>query len=121
MSEFRQFHFERRWKRRTLEKAINPAWQKGVKITTWVTISFVVIYAVWFYDFRYDSVNPQPGEQPFQDLRDWTRDFLRGIFGDFWSDTAKSLEETQKTRGRPALESTESKVQSEAGRGATKR
>lgn len=121
MSEFRQFHFERRWKRRTLEKAINPRWQKGVKIVTWVSCSLTAIYGIWFYDFRYDAVNPQPGEQPFQELRDWTWDFLRGIFGDFWSNTAKSLEEVQQTRGRPALEGGKSEVQPEGDRGMTKR
>jgi hypothetical protein len=118
LSERRQFYFERRWKRRMLMKSIRPRWQKGVKIFTWVTIGFVTVYAVFFYDHRNDSWNPQPGEQPFQELRDWTRDFLYGIFGSFWTDTAKALEEARESGPqRPALESREAFEKSKAQRG----
>jgi hypothetical protein len=100
VSHFKQFQWERRFKRRMLIKSIRPQWQRGVKILTWSVVSAITIYTVFFYDHRNDAWNANPGEEPYQWIRDWTKDFLRGIFGDFWSTTATALEEARERPGR---------------------
>ncbi|KAF3048059.1 hypothetical protein E8E12_009642 [Didymella heteroderae] len=70
LTEKQQFHFERKFKRRTRLKSIKPTWNKWTKIVQWSMISFIVVHGVFFYDFANDPMNPTPGKQPFQGLRD---------------------------------------------------
>lgn len=71
---------------------------KWVTIVQWSLISFVAIYSVFFYDFRNDPYNPQPGEQPFEEFREW----FFGKFRNFWTHTEKTL---KPERGARRLES----------------
>jgi hypothetical protein len=129
LSQSRQFYFERRWKRRMLMKSIRPKWNKGVKIFTWATIWTFTIYAVFFHDHRNDAWNPQPGEDPFEEVRDWTREFLRSIFGDFWTETAaKTAAKIEELRGIERAPASQSPItpenaskQAEEGQARTRR
>ncbi|KAF2016897.1 hypothetical protein BU24DRAFT_419944 [Aaosphaeria arxii CBS 175.79] len=80
LTEKQQFRFERKFKRRLRLKSIKPTWNKWVKIVQWSLIGGVTVYAVFFYDFRKDPMNPRPGEQPFDWLRAWTREKLGGVW-----------------------------------------
>ncbi|KAI5268992.1 hypothetical protein E4T47_07333 [Aureobasidium subglaciale] len=50
LSQKHQFRLERRYRRRAKLKWARPAWTKFVKLSTWATISFVVVYGVLFMD-----------------------------------------------------------------------
>ncbi|KAL1792399.1 hypothetical protein ACET3X_008906 [Alternaria dauci] len=69
LTEKQQFRFERKFKRRIKMKSIRPVWNKWTKIVQWSLITFIAVYGVLFHDFRYDPMNPTPGEQPFKGLR----------------------------------------------------
>lgn len=81
LTETQQFHFERKFKRRIRLKSIKPQWNKWTKIVQWSLISFVVVHGVFFYDFSKDPMNPEPGKQPFQGLRDK----MWAILGNFYT------------------------------------
>jgi hypothetical protein len=87
LTEKQQFHFERKFKRRTRLKSIKPTWNKWTKIVQWSLISFIVVHGVFFYDFAQDPMNPTPGKQPFQGLRDkmWT------ILGNFYTQKPSTI------------------------------
>ncbi|KAH7117084.1 hypothetical protein B0J11DRAFT_108833 [Dendryphion nanum] len=87
LTEKQQFRFERKFKRRLRLKSIRPTWNKWTKIIQWSMIGFVVVWGVFFHDFVKDPLNPQPGEQPFKALRDWTKRKLGG----FWTHTDDRL------------------------------
>ncbi|THV96575.1 hypothetical protein D6D27_02609 [Aureobasidium pullulans] len=48
LSQKHQFRLERRYRRRAKLKWARPTWTKFVKLSTWATISFVVVYGVLF-------------------------------------------------------------------------
>lgn len=98
LTERQQFRFERKFKRRLRMKSIKPTWNKWVKIVQWTLIGGITVYTFLFYDFAEDPMNPRPGEQPFQGLREkfW------GMFGDFYTHTA-----TEEYRRRRALREAE--------------
>lgn len=83
LTEKQQFRFERKFKRRIKAKAIKPQWDRWTKIVQWSIISFIVVYGVLFHDFRKDPMNPRPGEQPFEGLRQR----MWGMLGNFYTHT----------------------------------
>ncbi|KEQ83727.1 hypothetical protein D6D02_05198 [Aureobasidium pullulans] len=50
LSQKHQFRLERRYRRRAKLKWARPTWTKFVKLSTWATISFVVVYGVLFME-----------------------------------------------------------------------
>ncbi|KAG9818781.1 hypothetical protein KCU98_g18370, partial [Aureobasidium melanogenum] len=51
-----QFRLERRYRRRAKLKWARPTWTKFVKLSTWATISFVVVYGLLFMDIEEGTV-----------------------------------------------------------------
>lgn len=80
LTEKQQFHFERKFKRRTRLKSIKPQWNKWTKIVQWSLISFIIVHGVFFYDFANDPMNPRKGEQPFQGLRNKMWEILGNFY-----------------------------------------
>lgn len=80
LTEKQQFRFERKFKRRVRLKAIRPQWNRWTKIVQWNLIGFIVVYAVFFHDFAQDPMNPRPGEQPFQGLRNRMKELYSGLW-----------------------------------------
>ena len=80
LTDKQNFRFERKFKRRVKMKAVDPQWNRRVTVVIWSLITFVVVYGVLFQDFRHDPLNPQPGEQPFQRLRDRMWKMLGGFY-----------------------------------------
>ncbi|EOA90782.1 uncharacterized protein SETTUDRAFT_24912 [Exserohilum turcica Et28A] len=103
LTEKQQFRFERKFKRRIKLKSIRPEWNKWTKIVQWSLISFIVVYGVLFHDFRKDPMNPRPGEQPFEGLRQrmWR------LFGGFYTQTENVMKGEGGVRGARRLERTE--------------
>ena len=99
LTEKQQFRFERKFKRRIKAKSIRPMWNKWTKIVQWSIIGFIVVYGVLFHDFRKDPMNPRPGEQPFEGLRQK----MWGFWGTFYTHTETTL---KGERGARRLEST---------------
>ncbi|KAJ4400064.1 hypothetical protein N0V91_008945 [Didymella pomorum] len=87
LTEKQQFHFERKFKRRTRLKSIKPTWNKWTKIVQWSLISFIIVHGVFFYDFSTDPMNPTPGKQPFQGLRDK----MWAILGNFYTQKPSTI------------------------------
>ncbi|KAI5197047.1 hypothetical protein E4T39_07516 [Aureobasidium subglaciale] len=50
LSQKHQFRLERRYRRRAKLKWARPTWTKFVKLSTWATMSFVVVYGVLFME-----------------------------------------------------------------------
>lgn len=50
-------------------KWLTPGWMKWTNILRWGVIGGFTVFAVFFYDFSTDPMNPS-GENPFQPLRD---------------------------------------------------
>ena len=75
-----QFRFERKFKRRLRLKAVDEVWNRNVGIGMWSLISFIVVYSVFFHDFRHDKWNPRPGEEVFEPIREWVRERWRGLW-----------------------------------------
>ncbi|KAJ8109336.1 hypothetical protein OPT61_g7531 [Boeremia exigua] len=87
LTEKQQYSFERKFKRRTQLKALKPTWNKWVKIVQWSVISFIVVHGIFFYDFSKDPMNPTPGKQPFQGLRDK----MWAILGNFYTQSPSTI------------------------------
>ncbi|KAF1852183.1 uncharacterized protein K460DRAFT_402172 [Cucurbitaria berberidis CBS 394.84] len=87
LTEKQQFRFERKFKRRNKLKSVRPQWNRWTKIVQWSAISFVAVYGVLFHDFRQDPMNPRPGEQPFEGLRQK----MWGILGNFYTHTETTM------------------------------
>lgn len=87
LTEKQQYYFERKFKRRIRLKSIKPTWNKWTKIVQWSMISFIVVHGVFFYDFANDPMNPTPGRQPFQGLRDK----MWAIFGNFYTQSPSTI------------------------------
>jgi hypothetical protein len=87
LTEKQQYHFERKFKRRTRLKSIKPQWNKWTKIVQWSLISFIIVHGVFFYDFANDPMNPRKGQQPFQGLRDK----MWAILGNFYTQNPSTL------------------------------
>lgn len=87
LTEKQQFYFERKFKRRTRLKSIKPTWNKWTKIVQWSMISFIIVHGVFFYDFAEDPMNPTPGKQPFQGLRDK----MWAILGNFYTQSPSTV------------------------------
>ncbi|CBX93571.1 hypothetical protein IAQ61_009257 [Plenodomus lingam] len=83
LTEKQQFRFERKFKRRIKAKSVRPQWDRWTKVVQWSMISFIVVYGVLFHDFRKDPMNPRPGEQPFEGLRQR----MWGMLGNIYSHT----------------------------------
>ncbi|KAF2105348.1 hypothetical protein BDV96DRAFT_509506 [Lophiotrema nucula] len=93
LTERQQFRIERKFKRRSLLKSQRPVWNKWVKIVQWNLIGGITVWTLFFADFRKDKMNPRPGEQPFEGLRNWVKDKFDGL----WTHTAS----TQEKRSLP--------------------
>ncbi|EGP92243.1 unnamed protein product [Zymoseptoria tritici ST99CH_1A5] len=50
LSEKHKFRLERRYRRRAKLKWARPNWTKGVKLATWASITFVIVYGVLFME-----------------------------------------------------------------------
>lgn len=102
LTEKQQFRFERKFKRRVKLKSMRPVWDKWIRVAQWSMISFIVVYGVLFHDFRKDPMNPRPGEQPFEGLRQrmWR------ILGGFYTHTDEIMGETARRPGRRVEEAT---------------
>jgi hypothetical protein len=87
LTERQQFRFERKFKRRIKLKSARPVWNKWIGIVQWSSISFIVVWGVFFHDFAKDPMNPRPGEQPFVALREW----MWGKIGNFYTHTDDNL------------------------------
>ena len=87
LTEKQQFYFERKFKRRIRQKSIKPTWNKWTKIVQWSIISFIIVHGVFFYDFAEDPMNPTPGKQPFQGLRDK----MWAILGNFYTQSPATV------------------------------
>ncbi|CAO2650824.1 Nn.00g091210.m01.CDS01 [Neocucurbitaria sp. VM-36] len=98
LTEKQQFRFERKFKRRHKLKAVRPQWNRWIKTVQWSLISFIVVYGVFFHDFRQDPMNPRPGEQPFEGLRQK----MWGLLGNFYTHTETTM---KGERGARRLES----------------
>ena len=87
LTEKQQFRFERKFKRRIKLKSMRPVWDRRIKVVQWSMIGFIVVYGVLFHDFRKDPMNPRPGEQPFEGLRQrmWR------LFGGFYTHTENTF------------------------------
>ena len=46
-----QFRFEKKYRRRSKLKHMNPTWIKSVKIFQWVACTSFGVYAIFFYDW----------------------------------------------------------------------
>ncbi|KAF2655945.1 hypothetical protein K491DRAFT_576072, partial [Lophiostoma macrostomum CBS 122681] len=66
-----QFRFERKFKRRLRMKAVDEVWNRWVGVGMWSIIGFIVVYSVFFHDFRKDKNNPRPEEEVFETPRRW--------------------------------------------------
>ena len=99
LTDKQQFRFERKFKRRTKMKAVRPQWNRWTKIVQWSLISFILVYGVLFHDFRHDPMNPRPGEQPFEGLRQK----MWALLGNFYTHTESTM---QGARGSRRVEST---------------
>ncbi|EUC50421.1 hypothetical protein COCMIDRAFT_82031 [Bipolaris oryzae ATCC 44560] len=99
LTEKQQFRFERKFKRRIKLKSERPLWNKWTKVVQWSLISFIVVYGVLFHDFRKDPMNPRPGEQPFEGLRQR----MWGILGGFYTHTEDSMKDAGGERGARRL------------------
>ncbi|GAB7350191.1 hypothetical protein MBLNU459_g0853t1 [Dothideomycetes sp. NU459] len=64
LSQKHQFRLERRYRRRAKLAWARPRWTKFVKLATWGSIAFVVVYGVLFMD------TDERGS-PFDSIRDW--------------------------------------------------
>lgn len=89
LSHHQQFRFERKFKRRLRMKAVDEQWNRNVGVFMWSVISFIVIYSVFFHDFRKDPLNPRPDEEVFEPVRRWAWARWRSLW------TAGALEEDE--------------------------
>ncbi|KAG9513675.1 hypothetical protein KCU71_g16779, partial [Aureobasidium melanogenum] len=73
LSQKHQFRLERRYRRRAKLKWARPTWTKFVKLSTWATISFVVVYGLLFMDIEEGTV--------FGTIRDYYQRTTNDMFG----------------------------------------
>ncbi|KAI4719597.1 hypothetical protein E4T48_04063 [Aureobasidium sp. EXF-10727] len=73
LSQKHQFRLERRYRRRAKLKWARPTWTKFVKLSTWATISFVVVYGLLFMDIEEGTV--------FGTIRDYYARATNDMFG----------------------------------------
>ncbi|OJJ70978.1 hypothetical protein ASPBRDRAFT_196520 [Aspergillus brasiliensis CBS 101740] len=73
LSPKHQFRLERKYRRRAALKYARPKWVKATKITQWVVIGFVLIYALLFMEWDERG-------SPFDEIR---RTFFAGVKGAF--------------------------------------
>ncbi|GLA55553.1 hypothetical protein CBS147343_8797 [Aspergillus niger] len=73
LSPKHQFRLERKYRRRAALKYARPKWVKATKITQWVVIGFVLVYALLFMEWDERG-------SPFDEIR---RTFFAGVKGAF--------------------------------------
>ncbi|PYH34595.1 uncharacterized protein BO87DRAFT_376473 [Aspergillus neoniger CBS 115656] len=73
LSPKHQFRLERKYRRRAALKYARPKWVKATKITQWVVIGFVLVYALLFMEWDERG-------SPFDEIR---RTFFAGLKGAF--------------------------------------
>ncbi|RYO86088.1 hypothetical protein DL764_009061 [Monosporascus ibericus] len=63
LTEKEKFRFERRYKRRVKLATARPRWDKFVRLAQLSSVTFVLVYSIFFMDWETEK-------QPFQGIRD---------------------------------------------------
>ncbi|KAH0283353.1 hypothetical protein M436DRAFT_51032 [Aureobasidium namibiae CBS 147.97] len=90
LSQKHQFRLERRYRRRAKLKWARPTWTKFVKLATWGTISFVVVYGLLFMEIEEGTV--------FGTIRDYYARATNDMFGTPRRKPRATLEDQESPR-----------------------
>ncbi|KAF2668859.1 hypothetical protein BT63DRAFT_414806 [Microthyrium microscopicum] len=92
LSRIEQFHFERKFRRRSKLKWRRPIWNRNLQMLQWFMVLSVLGYGAFFLDWQGEG-SEQVMSGPFGTLRNW----IQTAAGSIWaaSSTQKSREHVE--------------------------